>query len=194
MLRLQNFDRVRQMFAERFEPDGPNFLYRKNIKSAPIRVSEAERNTFVATFNRRLRYLVWMMIAATLLLIGLLIALIPNVDGPSAHLGTYVGLGCIFAPWMVGYYWAWNGPTRELERRPAVAQAPTREEVRRLKFSKMTYGQLGFAVMTASFLLWKEAAKTDVFHGWGILWLMFAAALIVGATVQAFRKWRFERS
>jgi hypothetical protein len=57
----------------------------------------------------------------------------------------------------------------------------------------MTYGQLGFAVVVALALVWKVSARNDVLHGWGVLWLLFAAALIAGAGVQAFRKWRYER-
>ncbi len=94
---------------------------------------------------------------------------------------------------MVGYYWAWNAPARELERRTPVGSARTREEVRRLMLSKITYGQLGFAVLAAFALLWNASTKGDVLHGWGILWVVFAAALVVIAAIQAFRKWRFDR-
>jgi hypothetical protein len=51
----RHFDRVHQLFAEQFEPDGADFLYRKNMKSAPIRVSVAERDAFVAAFRRACR-------------------------------------------------------------------------------------------------------------------------------------------
>jgi len=59
--------------------------------------------------------------------------------------------------------------------------------------SRMTYGQLGIAVLAAAALVWNQSTKHDVLHGWGILWLVFAAALVVGAAVQAYRKWRYER-
>ena len=36
-------------------------------------------------------------------------------------------------------------------------------------------------------------SDTDVLHGWGRLWLVFGAALVLLAGIQAFRKWRFER-
>ena len=46
-----HFDRVRQLFADQFEPEGTGFLYRKSIKGAPIRVTAVERDRFVAAFN-----------------------------------------------------------------------------------------------------------------------------------------------
>ncbi len=54
-----NFDRVRQMFADQFEPDAQGFVYRKSMKGAPIRVSAVERDRYIATFNRYTRYASW---------------------------------------------------------------------------------------------------------------------------------------
>jgi hypothetical protein len=96
-------------------------------------------------------------------------------------------------PFLLLYLWAWNAPARELERRPLAGQARTPEEVRQIMFAKMTYGQLGFAVVCAVLLVWKVSAKNDVFHGWSILWLVFAAALITASGIQALRKWHHER-
>jgi MFS family permease len=191
----QHFENVRRMFADQFEPEGPDFLYRNSMKGAPIRVTQAERDAFVDSFNRRLRYLAWAIVPFTILLIGLLVVLVPDhPDSPAARVFVYVGIGCILIPFMVAYYRAWNAPARELDRRTPVGSARTREEVRRLMFSRMTYGQLGFAVLAALALLWNASNKGDVLHGWGVLWTVFAAALVLVAAVQAFWKWHSERS
>lgn len=188
-----HLDRLRQTFAEQFEPDGGSFLYRKSMKGAPIRVSVDERDRFIASFNRWLRYSAWSILPATLILIGLLVWLIPDVESTAGHVATYAGIALILVPFLAGYYWAWNAPARELERRPQEGSARSRDEVRQLIFSKMTYGQLGFAVLAGLALVWKASADTDVFHGWGVLWLIFAGLLIVIAGIQALRKWRYER-
>jgi hypothetical protein len=188
-----HFDRVRQMFTDQFEPNGGSFLYRKSMKGAPIRVSEAERDEFVTTFNRRLRYSMWSIVPATVILIFLLVWLVPDTDSTAGHVAMWIGIAAVIAPFLGGYYWAWNAPARELERRPQEGAARSREEVRQLMFSKMTYGQLGFAALAGLALVWKVSADTDVFHGWGMLWLIFAGLLIVAAGIQAFRKWRYER-
>lgn len=188
-----HFDRVRQMFADQFEPDGDSFLYRKSMKGSPVRVSGTERDEFVRSFNRRLRYSMWSIFPATLIIIGLLVWLVPDVNSTAGHVATYAGIAVFLAPFLASYYWAWNAPSRELERRPTEGVARSREEVRRLMFSKMTYGQLGFAALAGIALVWKASGDTDVLHGWGVLWLLFAALLITAAGIQAIRKWRCER-
>lgn len=188
-----HFARVRELFSDQFEPDGAGFLYRKSMKGAAIRVTEGERDAFISAFNRRLRYAAWSIVPATLLLIGLLVVLVPDVDSPTAQVAMYVGLALILAPFLLAYYWAWNAPSRELERRPLASEARSRDEVRQLMFAKMTYGQLGLAAAGGVLLVWKVSAKHDVFHGWGVLWLVFASLLIAVAAIQACRKWLFER-
>ncbi len=59
MFRNRNLDRVRDLFADQFEPSGDGFLYRKSMKGAPIPVSRDERERFDADFHRRLRKLMW---------------------------------------------------------------------------------------------------------------------------------------
>lgn len=186
------FERVHQLFADQFEADGSGFLYRKSMKGAAVRVTAAERDGFIATFQRRVRYASWLIILATLLLIGLLVLLVP-VDGPSADTAVWVGLAVILVPFLFAFYWAWNAPARELERRPHMGEVRTRAEVRRLMLAKMTYGQLGLAAVGALILVWNVSAKSDVLHGWGIVWLVLAGVLIVGLAFQAFRKWKQER-
>jgi hypothetical protein len=188
-----HFERVHQLFADQFEPDGAGFLYRKSMKDAPIRVTEEERNDFVSVFKRRLRYGAWSLVPTTLLLIGLPVVLGLDIDSPSTQAAAYVGLALIMAPFLAIYYWAWKAPARQLERRPSVGEARSRAEVRELMFAKITYGQLALAVISALLLVWKVSAENDVIHGWDVLWLVLAAALIFGVAVQAFRKWRHER-
>lgn len=164
------------------------------MKGPAIRVSQAERDAFVADFKKRLRYVTWSIIPLTLILIGALAWLMPDSNGMQAKWATHVGVALILPPFFLGYYWAWNAPARSLERRPEEGAARSREEVRRLMFSRMTYGQLGFAAIGGVFLAWKASGDTDITRGWGILWLIFAGLLIAASAIQAFRKWRSERN
>ena len=187
------FEPVRQIFADQFEPDGTGFLYRKSLKRAPIRVTEAERDGFIRTFNQRLRYAAWSILPATILLILLLALFVPDMDGVSGQVALWAGMGLILAPFLLVYRWAWNAPSRELERRTPVGAERTRDEMRQIMFGRVTYGQLGAAVVLAFVLVLRVSSKNDVLHGWGMLWLVLAAALTIGAGIQAFRKWRSER-
>ncbi len=103
------------------------------------------------------------------------------------------GIAAILVPFMAIYYWAWNAPSRELERRTPEGAALTKEEARALALSKITYGQLALVPLMGGGLVWKMSNKTDVFHGWGLVWLILGAALIALAGVRAIQKWRFSK-
>jgi high-affinity Fe2+/Pb2+ permease len=77
--------------------------------------------------------------------------------------------------------------------RTAIAGERSSEEVRRLRFQRMTYGQLAGAAVTALVIPFIGSARQDVFSGWSGLWLVLARALLLLVAVQAFRKWRFEQ-
>ena len=193
MFQNSHFDRVRQLFADQFSAGASGTVYRKGQKGAPVRVSETERNEFVRMFNKRIRYAAWSILPATVGLILLLVCLIPDVDSPSAQIAVWVGIAAILVPFLVIYHWAWNAPSRELGLRTPEGPALTKNEARAVAFSKITYGQLGLAALTGVALVWKMSARTDVFHGWGVVWLVFGAALFVLAGVQVIRKWRFSQ-
>lgn len=159
----------------------------------PVRVSKLERDGFVALFNKRIRYAMWSIVLATVGLILLLVWLTPDADSPIAQIAMWSGIAAILLPFMVIFYWAWGAPSRELERRIPEGPALTKEEARALAFSKITYGQLALAALMGMGLVSKTSTRVDVFHGSGLLWLVFGAALVVLAGVQALRKWRFSR-
>ena len=188
-----HFDRLRQLFADQFSDDARGVVYRKSQKGAPFRVSEAERDEFITMFNKRIRYAAWSIFPVTLGLILLLVWLVPDADSPSAQIAMWVGIAAILLPFLAIYYWAWNAPSRELERRTPEGAALTKEEARALVFSQITYGQLALAALMGVGLVWKMSNQTDVFHGWGVVWLIFGGALIVLAGVKAARKWHFSR-
>lgn len=185
-----HFDRVREIFADQFEQDANGFRYRRGMKGAAYRVSVAERDRFVATFNKRLRYASWAIAPATIILIVLLAWLIPDSNSDIAKGAIWVGVAAILIPFMAIYYWAWNAPSRELQRRTPESAALTRDEARSLAFSKITYGQLGLAAVFGAGLVWMKSIDEDVFQGWGMIWLIFGVGLVALSGVQAIRKWR----
>lgn len=194
MFRNSHLDRVRQTFADQFADDSPGFIYRKGQKGAPIRVSERERNEFISTFNRRVRYATWSIFPATVVLILLMAWLIPDAHSTAADLAVWVGIGAILLPFMAVIYWAWNAPSHELQRRTPEGAALSKAEARALAFSKITYSQLALAALMGAGLVWKKSGETDVFHGWGVVWLISGGGLIGLAGIQAIRKLRFNQS
>lgn len=190
----RHFDRVYQIFADQFAEDGAGFIYRKSMKGAPIHVTAEERDSFVAAFRRHMRYTFWGMVVGIVLVAGMLVVLESDDRAPLNMPTSYVGIGVVCAAYLAAYMWSWNAPARALEHRPLAGNALTRDEARMMALSRMTYRQLGFACVAALLLVWNVSARNDVLHGWGRLWLVFAAGIAVAAAVQAVRKWRMERS
>ncbi len=188
-----SFDRIRQIFADQFASDAHGCTYRKGQKGARFRVSEAERDHFIATFNKRIRYVNWSIVPATITLILLLVWLHPERDSSEENLTIWIGFGAILLPILAIYYWSWNAPARELKDRMPESAALIKSEARALAFSKITYGQLGLAAVMGIGLVWKKSRETDVLHGWGIIWLLMGGGLVLLSAVQIFRKWRFSQ-
>lgn len=193
MFRNAHFDRLRQAFGDQFTTDDHGVIYRRYQKGAPVRISEVERKRFIIAFNNHLKYATWSIFPATVGLILLLVLITPNANSPSAQLTMWVGLVVILVPFLIYFRWAWNHPSRELKRRAPEGAALTKEQARALAFSKITYGQLALAALMGAGMVWKMSMRFDVLHGWGMIWLLFGAGLIVIAGIQAIRKWRFNQ-
>lgn len=70
----------------------------------------------------------------------------------------------------------------------------TAAEVRQVRLAKITYGQMGLALVGAAALVYSRSLEADLLSGWNILWLVFGAAIVLAGAVQAYRKWRYDRS
>lgn len=194
MFRNRHFDKARQVFSDQFVSDGDAYIYRKSSKGASYRVSAAERGQFMDRFDSWIRYLSWGMVAGMIIIITGFILADVDLDGPSGQVAMYGSLGLLIAGFMAGYFWAWNMPLREIGHRPVVGSPLSKSEARALVFSKITYGQLALGAGMGVFMLVRVSERHDIFHGWGILWLLFTAVIFVAVAVQAVRKWLFERS
>src|SRR5207253_3097944 len=105
---------------------------------------------------------------------------------------TYVGILAIAFVAIALLYWVRGAPARELAGRASVGRARSREEMRAIFFSKLSYGQLALAGLGGLLLPFLVRDRHDIFSGWGRLGLVLGGVLVLLSTVQAFRKWRFE--
>jgi hypothetical protein len=129
-------------FAGQFEPDGDGFLYRRNLRGAPIRVTSSEREVFIETFERQRRLLQRIFVAVSLVgVVGLSVcASSLAIPLPKFWLGLLaLGVGI---PFMVGFRFVWNAPARSLERRTPVGNSRTTAEVRRTFMANVSWGQI----------------------------------------------------
>ncbi len=107
------FERQRQMFAAQFEPNGAGYIYRNHTVGEPNPVSAADRDRYVANFDRVTRQgFRAALIAAVILLAGLVsYSFATRTQVPD--LVFYVAFGAMFALYMMGYFRAWTLPSRE---------------------------------------------------------------------------------
>jgi tetratricopeptide (TPR) repeat protein len=187
------WDRLRQTFADQFEQDGTNLVYRRSQKGEAIRVSADERSKFIDEFDRNVRRAKWIIYVGLTLVFGGIVGFSLLRGSNLSEIAIFVGIGLAMIPYFAYYRWAWAAPARELARRTPIAGARSPDEVRRLRFQRMTYGQLAGAAFGGLAIPFIGISRHDVFSGWNRLWLVFGGAIILLAAVQAFRKWRFEQ-
>lgn len=191
--RGDGWDHIRQTFGEQFEQAGSNFVYRRSQKGEAITVSAEERSKFVDEFDRDLRRSKWIIYGGPTLVLGGIIGF-SLIKGSDLSQGAiFAGIGLVMIPYFAYFQWAWAAPARELAGRTPIAGERSPEEVRRLRFQRITYSQLAGAAFGGLAITFIGSSRQDVFSGWNRLWLVFGGALILFAGIQAFRKWRFEQ-
>lgn len=188
-----SWGRVRQTFADQFEQDGANFIYRRSQKGEAIRVSADERSKFIEEFDRNVRRAKLIMYAGLTLVLGGIIgfSLLRGTDLSQGAIS--IGIGLVMIPSFAFYGWAWAAPSRELGGRTPIAGERPSDDARRIRFQRMTYGQLAGAAFGGVMIPFIGSSRQDVFSGWNRLWLVFGGAFVLLAAVQAFRKWRLEQ-
>lgn len=186
------FEQSRQLFADQFEAEGDHYLYRRSLKGAPITVSAAERERYVATYDKSAkfasRFILWGAIALAAIFIGHNMV---SSTLPKAYF--LAGIILIIALSLVPTFWANHLPVRELRGRETVGEARSRAEVKALHLARLTYGELGLQVLAGVILLVGLSIKVDLLHGWNRLWLVFIALSFVFTAIRTFQKWRFDR-
>jgi hypothetical protein len=188
-----NFGSAYKLFADQFEADVADFLYRKSSKGAAIRVSAAERDGFVVDYKRHYRWLFWGIFLAILVLVfGWSFATI-NADESVNSGMMIVGVFLLMVPFMAGLMWIWGAPARTLQRRAAAAPALSADQARELHFAKISYGQLGLGLLLIPVLLLRAWKGPGSFDGWGVVWPLLAGGLLVLIVVQGMRKYLHER-
>lgn len=188
-----SWGRIRQTFADQFDQDGASFIYRRSQKGEAIRVSAEERSKFIEEFDRNVGRAKWMIYLGITLVLGGIIGF-SLLRGTDLSQGTiFIGIGLAMIPYVVFYRWAWAAPARELAGRTPIAGERPSDEVRRIRFQRMTYGQLAGAAFGGAVIPFIGSSRQDEFSGWNRLWLVFGGALVLFAGIQAFRKWRFEQ-
>lgn len=185
---------IRKDFTEQFEPDGDGYLYRKHRRGAPIRVTKAERDQFVAEFERRVPYALGGSILASMLVILAPLVLFPSIlesDFQIIVVGAAVILS--FVPFILVMSQLLSNPARALNNRLTSGAPRTRAELSRLLRAKQTYGEIAAVAIAAPFPLLQVDWGNDLFTGSNLAWLAFSAFLVAAVIFALWRKWKLDQ-
>jgi len=120
------------LFAEQFEPDGElHYLYRRSSKGAPIRVTAAERDKFVADFRRASRRLRWVIVGGVMLIVAGFVLAGVDTRGGGTDGALEGATALLILVFFLLHRRVWSAPARALERRPDQGLERSGAEMRR---------------------------------------------------------------
>jgi len=179
-----------RMFADQFEPQGADYLYRRSQRAAPILVSAAERDRFVEEYRqgakwRRRGLMLAILLGAMLMIIGEQRTGIPqNLVVICIFAGFFLALA------MAVFWWAWNAPARQLRGRPAMGEARTRAQADRVILAKQSYGDILAMSLLGVVVLAQIDGHKELWSGENLLIVCLTAFLVLAMLVRLYRKWR----
>jgi hypothetical protein len=182
--------RVKQAFAAQFTADRDGHIYRRGQRGPGIRVSAAERDSFVETFDRDVIRLAWSMVFATMLLLGALSLFAIELPWPLSGHEEGVGATVLIAAFMVAWWWIRNAPMRALDRRATIDQGVSDVVYRRAMLVAMPWSIPVIAALFQVALIVRVAVfEPDPFGRQQ--WSYYAVAMVglAGMAVIAWLKW-----
>lgn len=186
--------RLKQAFAAQFTPERDGYLYRRGQRGPGIRVTCAERDRFVATFDRAIVRWAWGMVLATIVTLGglalLPVALPPPFNGYEESIAIALLLVCFMSMW----WWIRAAPARALERRVQIDQGVSGADFRRASLVAMPWSLPVVAALFQIALVVRVACfEPDPWarQQWG--YYMVAAVGLTGMAAISWLKWRARR-
>ena len=188
-----NYGQAEATFAERFEADGDDWLFRSTLRSPPIRISEAERADVFRRFRRHYYTLLGAFVAGMMLAIGVLIwaDVAFGRETGELELGALSVVGV--AAFLFAWRWIWLAPARQFARRTPIGTGHDAATARRLAMDRISWGQLIGIWAMIVLLAVLNYLTADAGQWEQYFWPGLAAVMTAVALVQAIRKWRVPR-
>ncbi|MEG3145218.1 hypothetical protein U1839_11210 [Sphingomonas sp. RT2P30] len=186
--------RVKQAFAAQFTPERDGYVYRRGQRGPGIRVTVAERDRFVAAFDRAIVRWAWGMVLATIVTLGGL-ALFPiSLPGPLNGAEEGVATTVLIVFFMSSWWWIRAAPARALDRRVQIDQGVSGADFRRASLVAMPWSLPAVAALFQIALVVRVACFEPDPWGrqqWG--YYAVAAVGLTGMAALAWFKWRASR-
>ena len=174
-------------FAAQFDATESGYVYRWAYRGAAIPVSAAERDAFVAAFNRSLAIevlIVCMCLVGVLLLTLRFIALPPIEIIGGVVLGSTASAGLA----VVMFVQAWRAPVRALSGRPPIAPPLSPSEARRAARAKMGWGHVTFGLLFTLVFAERAMANSPPLGSGPWLWMTALGVATTGFAVYQKRR------
>lgn len=189
-----HLERVKQAFAAQFTPDRDGHIYRRGQRGPGIRVTAAERDRFVETFNRGIIRLAWGMVLITVLLLGGLALFSLELPWPLSGHEEGVATLLLIASFMLAWWWIRNAPMRALDRRATIDQGVPDAAYRRAMLVEMPWSIPIIAALFQVALIVRVALfEADPFGRQQWSYYAVAAVGLSGMAAIAWLKWRARR-
>ena len=191
MFGRDRYARSRELFADQFEAQGDDYLYRRGLKDAPKRVTTAERDAFVEDYVRSIKRSTWAIVG--LVMLGIMIGVFVFSDSDQQWL-PYVLVGPATIGALAVHRRSYDAPARALERRPVAGSAWSDGEIGQRVSARVGYRELAVATGFAALMASKAFDDDGAVRGWHALWLVAGVLLALGIAYRAARKWQIERA
>ena len=188
-------------FLDQFDWDGGDWLYRHRMTGAAYRVTDAEKDAFVAAFGRRQRRLSGILFAICLL-VFIAVGIVPLFDtplrrfyptSPPLYLGQSLMLLAFVGSW-IDESIEFGAPLKKLRLRTPVAPAWSREDRQRLALDRIPAEMLFGASVICAILLAIFLIAGGLNHVTGQIFILVFIAILLWAAVTGYRKWQFARA
>lgn len=189
-----HLENLRRAFAAQFEPNAAGYLYRHGQRGSPIQVTAAERDAFVATFERRIRWAGRAILIGTIALLGGVAIATGGSEMPDT--GFYALVAGLSLGLLAFYYWIRAAPARALARRPVLGNPRPSGEIQQRLLAALSWQMLAIGAGGAILLIVLIVLTIidgDQAAGWHWPGIVFGAAMLVLFAAQGARKWRARR-
>ena len=186
-------------FLDQFDWDGGDWLYRHRMTGAAYRVTDREKDAFVAAFDRQQRWLGWIGLAIFLpFMLWLIWATYFAALGDSQKELRAIAMvsvwPLVFTSRFAIDHFTFRAPLRSLAQREPVAPGWSKEERRRLALGRIPAELLLGGLVVCPILLavfFVEGGLTSVI---GRFFIVVFIAILLWAAVTGYRKWQFARA
>jgi hypothetical protein len=188
----------REQFLDQFEMDGRDWLYRHRMTGAAYRVTDVERDAFVAAFDRQQRWSFWFGLPFLLAFVFVLIwaSSAPAAGSFTAEVKPFVGGSGVLLGLAMRFvidHFTFRAPLPALAQRTPVAPSLSKMERRRLALDRIPPEPLFGGGIVCALLLGIFLTEGGLTSGFGRVMIALFSVFLLWVVTIGLRKWLLTR-